>query len=260
MTKIISYIHLIGCILWTLFAIVIAIIEIEYLFDDGFILVILAGLATTCPGIYLFLIGRNRLYTELETIKVENEILESRIKQITLKEKLSDSSQQVFNVENEILESQITQTELKEKPNDSSHHISKRDLNIKTKSALIIFETLADSLKDDFRHANSDKQRMIIGASFVIYMVINARIGNTSSDIMAAFEGDVFQCFEIEQDSKHVWLNGIINEWFGKHRKYYKQSARLENSDKRLTKLHGMNDRLFEGLANEIRKVVNDID
>lgn len=56
---------------------------------DG-LLISLAVLVPAITGIYLFSIGIIRTYSELEQLKVQNQILETKIKKRELEKKLSN--------------------------------------------------------------------------------------------------------------------------------------------------------------------------
>jgi uncharacterized membrane protein YqhA len=74
-TKVISYIHLLGCIGWSVFGfvdLVYLITEDAWMIDALVILLYCALFATTASGIYLFVVRRNK---RLESIKNPNTIM-----------------------------------------------------------------------------------------------------------------------------------------------------------------------------------------
>ena len=87
MTKLISYIHLIFCTGGTVFVLWYIIVG-DLRGDDFFPLI--PSLIITISGIYMFFIYRNRKFTNLEEISMENEMLERQIKQKELMKKLSE--------------------------------------------------------------------------------------------------------------------------------------------------------------------------
>lgn len=79
MTKIISYIHLLACIGWSIFLFYILITVHPK--DTGAILALSPLFAVTASGIYLFVVRRNKL---LESIKNPNAILWTGVVIVTL--------------------------------------------------------------------------------------------------------------------------------------------------------------------------------
>ena len=99
MNMVLSYIHILGCIGWTVFWFVefVPMIFRPYNgFDAIAILASAALLLTTTTGIYLFTIGRNNPFTTFRNssiagfikLKIENAILAKQIEQAKLRHQL----------------------------------------------------------------------------------------------------------------------------------------------------------------------------
>jgi hypothetical protein len=80
MTKIISYIHLLGCIGWSIFGLYLTIETIEHK-DATSAFALFALFATTASGVYLFIVGRKK---QPENTKTTNAILTKIISYIHL--------------------------------------------------------------------------------------------------------------------------------------------------------------------------------
>ena len=106
MRKVASWLNFLGCAGWTLCLMFAVLSELYRDHGEGGIpwggharggtdwaemaIFALAILIPAIAGIYLFAIGANREYTELESINKENQILEARLKQQKLRKELEN--------------------------------------------------------------------------------------------------------------------------------------------------------------------------
>lgn len=88
MNTLLSYVHILGCIGWTIFGSVLALDKNERMFQGEALVATIALLITTGTGIYLFAIGRNRQFTRLQQLGLDNSILQKQIEHAKLRQQL----------------------------------------------------------------------------------------------------------------------------------------------------------------------------
>jgi len=91
MNTFVSYLHLLGCVGWTVFLIVAIVNSPQQVLTGDALVASIALLLTTASGIYLFAIGRTKAFSRINRLELENAILEKEIRKVELKKRLDEA-------------------------------------------------------------------------------------------------------------------------------------------------------------------------